>query len=401
MFWLIVICLIVIFGVPLAATIVRREQNSIKPAIHDIGIYKDQIVEVDRDLVRGLINKEEAKSAHNEVARRLLAADKRAAIEQGATAASHKMNWIALVIVCLALIGSVWLYTEIGVPGMRDLPLANRLAAQKAIRDARPDQLTAEANAPALDSKADPGFENLIVQLRKAVARNPKDTTGLRLLVTNEARLGNMIAARMAQEQLMAVLGDTAKHSDFTDTGEIMILAAGGYVSPQAEAELIRALNQNPADPRARYYSGLVLAQTGRPEMTYRMWSTLLEEGPEDAPWIPLIQSQIVQVARAAGIRLSPKTLINPSIEYLRNTTELSTENDAGMIRGMVASLSNRLATEGGTPTEWAKLIRSYGVLGERSSANTVWHDAKEIFKDNPEAMALLTEAARTAEIIN
>jgi cytochrome c-type biogenesis protein CcmH len=311
------------------------------------------------------------------------------------------MNWIALVIVCLALIGSVWLYTEIGVPGMRDLPLANRLAAQKAIRDARPDQLTAEANAPALDSKADPGFENLIVQLRKAVARNPKDTTGLRLLVTNEARLGNMIAARMAQEQLMAVLGDTAKHSDFTDTGEIMILAAGGYVSPQAEAELIRALSQNPTDPRARYYSGLLLAQTGRPEMTYRMWSTLLEEGPEDAPWIPLIQSQIVQVARAAGIRLSPKTLINPSIEYLRNTTELSTENDAGMIRGMVASLSNRLTTEGGTPTEWAKLIRSYGVLGERSSANTVWHDAKEIFKDNPEAMALLTEAARTAEIIN
>ena len=401
MFWLIVICLIFVFGVPLAATIIRREQNSIKPAIHDIVIYKDQIVEVDRDLVRGLINKEEAKSAHNEVARRLLAADKRAAIEQGATAASHKMNWIALVIVCLALIGSVWLYTEIGVPGMRDLPLAKRLAAQKAIRDARPDQLTAEATAPALDSKADPGFENLMVQLRKAVARNPKDTTGLRLLVTNEARLGNMIAARKAQEQLMAVLGDTAKHSDFTDTGEIMILAAGGYVSPQAEAELIRALSQNPADPRARYYSGLVLAQTGRPEMTYRMWSTLLEEGPEDAPWIPLIQSQIVHVARAAGIRLSPKTLISPSIEYLRDTTKLSTEGDAGMIRGMVASLSNRLATEGGTPTEWAKLIRSYGVLGERSSANAVWHDAKEIFKDIPEAMSLLTEAARTAEIIN
>ena len=65
MFWLIVICLIVVFGVPLAATIVRREQSSIKPAIHDIGIYKDQIVEVDRDLMRGLINKEDAKSAHN------------------------------------------------------------------------------------------------------------------------------------------------------------------------------------------------------------------------------------------------------------------------------------------------------------------------------------------------
>ena len=226
------------------------------------------------------------------MARRLLAADKRSAIEQGATLASPKINLIGLSMVGVALIGSVWLYSEIGMPGMPDLPLANRLAAQKELRDARPDQLTAEATAPTLNARADPNFESLIVQLREAVTRNPNDMTGLRLLVTSETQLGNMIAARMAQEKLMALLRDTANHSDFTDMGEIMILAAGGYVSPQAEAQLIRALSQNPSDPRARYYSGLALAQTGRPDMTYRMWSTLLEEGPEGAPWIQLIQSQ-------------------------------------------------------------------------------------------------------------
>lgn len=135
--------------------------------------------------------------------------------------------------------------------------------------------------------------------------------------------------------------------------------------------------------------------------MTYRMWSTLLEEGPEDAPWIPLIQSQIVQVARAAGIQLSPKTLPGPSFEHAKEATELSVENRTGMIRGMVTSLSDRLETDGGSPTEWAQLIHAYGVLGEQGSANTIWHKAKETFKNDPEAMALLTEAARSAEIIN
>lgn len=401
MFWLIVFCLVATFGAPIAMVLIRNKQISVKAAEHDISIYKDQIAEIDRDLIRGVINEEEGKNAHNEVARRLLAADKRSAIEQGATLASPQINLIGLSMVGVALIGSVWLYTETGMPGMRDLPLANRLAAQKELRDARPDQLTAEATAPTLNTRADPNFESLIVQLREAVTRNPNDMTGLRLLVNSETQLGNMIAARMAQEKLMALLRDTADHSDFTDMGEIMILAAGGYVSPQAEAQLIRALSQNPSDPRARYYSGLALAQTGQPEMTYRMWSALLEEGPEDAPWIPLIQSQIVQVARAAGIQLSPTTLPGPSFEHVLKATDLSVEDGAEMIRVMITSLSDRLTTDGGTPAEWARLIHAYGVLGEQGSANTVWRNAKETFKNDPEALALLTEAARSAEIIN
>lgn len=401
MFWLIAIGLVVIVGVPMGAVLLRRDQVSVKAAEQDMGIYKDQMSEVDRDLARGVINEDEAKNARTEVARRLLAADKRAATQESATAASSTTNMIGAGIVGLSLIGAVWLYTEIGVPGMRDLPLTERLAAEKAARDARPDQTMAEAAAPKLDVEADADHESLVAQLREAVSRNPEDPTGLRLLVDNEARLGNLIAARTAQEQLMAVLGDTAKPSDFTDTGEIMILAAGGYVSPQAEAALVQALNRDPRDPRARYYSGLALAQTGRPDVAYRMWSALLEEGPEDAPWIPLIQSQIVQVARAAGIPLTTQTLPGPSAEDVENANEMSTADREEMIRGMVAGLSDRLATEGGTPTEWARLIRAYGVLGERGSANTVWNEAKETFKDNAEAMTLLTEAARAAEIVN
>lgn len=401
MFWLVALGLITIVGVPMVAALLRRDQNIPKAAQQDMGIYKDQMGEVDRDLARGVINEDEAKAARTEVARRLLAADKRATVEVAATTASPNLNIIAVGVVVFALIGTVWLYTEIGAPGMRDLPLQGRIAAEKKARDSRPDQTTAENAAPKLDLETDPQHEGLVAQLRNAVSQNPKDTTGLRLLVDNEARLGNLTAAREAQQKLMDILGEDALASDFTDTGEIMILAAGGYVSPQAESALVQALNRDPRNPRARYYSGLALAQTGRPDVAYRMWAGLLEEGPEDAPWIPLIQSQIGQVARAAGISLSNQSLPGPSAEDVERATQMAPEDRQAMIRGMVGGLAERLATDGGTPTEWARLIRAYGVLGERGNANSIWLEAKETFKNNNEAMILLQEAARAAEVIN
>ena len=39
--------------------------------------------------------------------------------------------------------------------------------------------------------------------------------------------------------------------------------------------------------------------------------------------------------------------------------------------------------------------------LGEWGNANAIWTEAQETFKDNADAMTLLTEAARAAEIIN
>ena len=67
------------------------------------------------------------------------------------------------------------------------------------------------------------------------------------------------------------------------------------------------------------------------------------------------------------------------------------------MIEGMVARLESRLATEGGTTEEWARLIRAYGVLGRPEDAGRIWADAEETFADAPEALATLRAAAREA----
>ena len=65
------------------------------------------------------------------------------------------------------------------------------------------------------------------------------------------------------------------------------------------------------------------------------------------------------------------------------------------MIRGMVAGLADRLATEGGSADEWARLISAYGVLQETEKAQAIWSEAQTVFAEAPEALSIITEAAR------
>ncbi|WP_069300833.1 c-type cytochrome biogenesis protein CcmI [Neptunicoccus sediminis] len=399
MFWLVTAGVIVLVAVPMARVILTRRSAVATAGTRDVGVYKDQLAEVERDLARGVLAPAEAEAARTEVARRLLAADRR--VQSGATDDSFERGPAALALgfVGLALAGSVWLYLEIGRPGMPDMPLQARITAAQEARENRPDQLSAESTAPALSVEIDPAHAELVEKLRAALAQNPEDATGLRLLVDNEARLGNLGAARAAQQQLMDVLGDQAKGSDYTDLGEIMILAAGGYVSPEAEQALVRALNIDPTDPRARYYSGLSLAQTGRPDVAYRMWMGLLQESPPDAPWVPLIRSQIGNVARAAGIAPPDLDAPSPDAQAVQDAQNLSEEDRNAMIAGMVSGLAERLATEGGTAAEWARLIRAYGVLGETARASAIWKEAQTTFANSPNALDLLRAAAQDAEV--
>ena len=75
----------------------------------------------------------------------------------------------------------------------------------------------------------------------------------------------------------------------------------------------------------------------------------------------------------------------------------MSAEDQQQMIRDMVGRLSERLASEGGSAPEWARLIRAYGVLGEVDKAAAIWAEAKAKFNNDTEAMAGLKAAAAAA----
>ena len=141
------------------------------------------------------------------------------------------------------------------------------------------------------------------------------------------------------------------------------------------------------------------MAQNGRPDVALRLWENLLNEGPENAPWIPLIKDQIIDIARLAGVNLSEGQLPGPNSEQIDSAKNMSDQERMEMIQGMVTSLSNRLATEGGSVNEWARLIRALGVLGETTSASNIWKEAQNVFSKSAKDLEILQKAAKAAKV--
>lgn len=404
MFWVVAIGMVCIVLVSIWAAM--RSAGAETGAVpSDVAVYKAQLLAVENDVERGVVTAEEGARLRAEVARRLLAADRGGvtqlqAAPQGATIVAAVAA--AAVIAGGTFAGYVWL----GVPGYDDLPLKTRLAQAEEYYENRPGQAEAEAALPVSAApEITEEFAQLMTQLRAAVASRPDDQRGLALLVRNEGNLGNFPAAYAAQAQLAAARGADVRANDITGIAHYMILAAGGYVSPEAETHLIEALDIDPAHPTARYYVGVMHRQTGRPDLAFGLWRVLLRQSQPGAPWVPPIRAEIMNVAADAGIQYSlpaegaaPTAGRGPNADDVAAASDMSPTDQMQMIAGMVNGLSSRLAEEGGTPAEWAQLIRALGVLGQRDQAAAIWGEAQEVFPD-PVVIIPILEAARDAGV--
>lgn len=375
--------------------------------LHDqatLTVYKDQLREVERDAARGLLGPEDAARTRTEIARKLLAADAVAGTTGHAapqTGAGRKTG-IALAM-SLVLISGVT-YWQIGAPGFPDLPLAERLEMIETARANRPDQAQAEAQAaPAMPA---PGVteevEAMVVQLRQILETRPDDLRGFRLLARNETALGNLRAAWRAQARVVTLMGAEVTADEIATLGELKVLAAGGYVSPEAEADFARALEMQPGNGTARYYLGLMYAQGGRADIALPLWKRLIADSTPDAPWLAPIYAQIERVSIEAGDptpldALPQPGASGPSPEDIEAAGALSLNERMEMIQGMVQGLADRLASEGGPAQDWARLINALGVLGDLNSAAQVWEEARVVFAQDPGALDVLAAAADRA----
>lgn len=369
----------------------------------DVQVYRDQLAEVERDLARGLIAQAEADQIRIEVSRRLLEADRAGRVEAEAPAPQTATLVVAGVVAASVVGGTLGLYQWLGAPGYPDLPLAGRIAAAESARLDRPAQAQAEAEAADAFPPVtpDPEYAAVMDQLRAVLAERPNDLQGHILLAQNEARLGDFVAAHRAQAQVIAIKGDEATAQDYADHADLLVLAAGGYVSPEAEAALREVLARDPVNGTARYYSGLLAAQTGRGDVAFGIWRDLLQASLPTDPWVPPIRAQLPGMALLAGVDYElpeASAMRGPSPDQIEAAGDLSPAERLAMIEGMVGGLSERLATEGGPPEDWARLIRAYGVLGRRDAAAAIWAEAQTVFPDDITRVPIL-RAARDAGV--
>lgn len=376
--------------------------GALREGASDLDVYRDQLAGVERDQARGLIAEAEAERLRVEVSRRLLDADRsaQAAVETGSD--PRRATRVAAALAATAVLaGGAALYLALGAPGYPDLPIELRRQMAEELRSDRPAQEVAEAEAAAMQTpiEPDPRHAELMEQLRATLEERPDDLQGHTLLARNEASLGNFPAARRAQERVLELRGDQADAADWADYALLLVYAAGGYVSPQAEAAAAEVLRRDPSNGAGRYLTGLLHAQTGRPDLAFRIWRPLLEESAPHDPWTLPIRDRIGDVARQAGVDYRPPDPRGPDQDDMAAAADMAPEDQQQMIRGMVEGLASRLADEGGPAEDWARLINALGVLGETDRAGAIYAEAQTAFAADAADLALIDDAARRAGV--
>lgn len=364
----------------------------------DIAIYRAQLSEIDRDLERELLAPDEAERARTEVARRLLAANKEARPAPEKTGPTRGTSVVIAGLIAALGFGTYWM---LGAPGYPDLPLQARLDASAEMRANRPSQAALEAAAPAPPPVSLPDeYVEAIRQLRIIAPNRPDDLEAWERLAFHEVEMRDYAAAADAQEQVIAIKGDAALMSDYQRLLDLLVVSAGGLVSPEAEALIRDILDRDVGNEAARYYLGALYNQTDRPDLALRLWRDIIETGDPNNFHIASARSQIADAAFRAGVEYSVPEARGPSFEQMDAARDMSAEDRSEMIGGMVAGLADRLATEGGPAQDWARLIRAYGVLGDLDSARTVWNEAQQVFVSSMRGMEILTNAARDAGVL-
>jgi cytochrome c-type biogenesis protein CcmH len=326
----------------------------------DVAVYRDQLDEIERDRAAGRIEDPEAAAAQVEVSRRLLAAVDAQAAAPGAppaASATRRRRSVAIAALVILPLGAAAIYLPLGSPGLPDQPLASRHAAEK----------------------QNQSFDSLIAQVEAHLARNPEDGRGWEVIAPVYLRLGRFEDAVRARRNVLRIKGETAERQ--AALGETLAYAAHGIVTAQAKAAFERALVLDPHDAKARYFLGLAAEQDGNHAHAATIWRAMLEGAPADAPWS--------EVVRRALARVEGRS---PSDDDVAAASELSPEQRALMIRGMVERLAERLNRDGSDIEGWVRLVRSYVVLGEHGKARTAVADARRALANAPEKLRRLDE---------
>ena len=123
-FWIIVSIICILISILFYLSITQDTPNLAPNS--DLEVYKDQLINVERDLSRGIITEDEAERIRAEVSRRILELDKR---KQRSLEKETKVTGLifSIVILLIFIAGGSFLYQKFGAPGYENLSQSQRI----------------------------------------------------------------------------------------------------------------------------------------------------------------------------------------------------------------------------------------------------------------------------------
>lgn len=367
-FWIVAVAITAAVTAVLALPLLRSRVARSNPAAHDLEVYRDQIAELERERERGVLTQDEMEAARTEIARRMLAADARLKAQDrqsGKDGKSVVLRAVAAALVIAVPLGAVLLYLQLGDPGAGDMPLHARTDLPAPGQAAEQDQLIAGLEQATRDEPANPEHWLNLGLTYKQMRRYEEAAGALR------KALGLQPPTPMLNSEY----------------GEVLVMASGGTVTPEARAAFEAVLEAQPDDPRAMHYLALGDYQADRTQEALDRWAALIAASPADAPWLGVIREHLAQAAKDLDLDVAD-VMPEPLPPAAGSVPDIA---------AMVAQLAARLAEEPDNLEGWLMLARSYTVLGELEAAREAMASAVQLAPDDPSVVSLQATAIREA----
>ena len=235
-FWVVAVCLIIaalLFLLPPLLTRGNAQREVVRDTLN-VEIAKDKIAELDADLRTGVLSQDQYDRAHQELERSLL--EDVASPARAVSTATNNTSLIAAVLVAIAIPAiTVSLYQHLG----------GGFAA-----------IHPEAAQPAVNTEAHQGtIENMVVQLKERLAKNPSDAEGWSMLGRSYYFLKRYDDAAQSYGKVVEIIGETEPDvlADYADT---VAMASGRSMKGKPYELVKKALSLQPFHEKSLWLAG-------------------------------------------------------------------------------------------------------------------------------------------------
>jgi cytochrome c-type biogenesis protein CcmH len=331
----------------LGRPLMRKSPAVVAEDATDLAVYRDQLAELERERSRGLIETDQAASLETEISRRMLIA---ARSEKPATVTTKPSRLLTTFIALLVPAAGLFIYLAVGRPDLPGMPLAER-------------QLS-PADDPA----------KVLAAIEDVKGRLKRDSSDLDRWAAIGQAYEKLGRPRDAVDTFRIAVGIAPDNISLKAAlAEALIAADGGAVGEEAKQIFSAVPGDADARPEARYYLALAAAQAGDIKEALKEWQALLADSPADASWIDATRDRIAASARSLGLDPAKETPApqppSPQSAEAQSISQMTPEEQADMIRGMVGKLAAKMEANPDNADGWRQLARAYEVLGDKDKA--------------------------------
>jgi cytochrome c-type biogenesis protein CcmH len=330
-------------------------------------IYRDQLLALEKDLARGVINQHDFEITRDELQVRLLDDTENTDVVLTTHTGFLTAKRTAIAISLSVPVFAIGIYMLLGEPS------AMSPAAQ-------------QAKAAPVD---DQQIRQMIDTLAAKLKANPDNPQGWAMLARSYKVVGQNQEAQLAYEKAGAFVNGNPDM--LVDYAELLGIQAGNKLDGKPEKMIAEALKLNPEHPMGLMLAGVALYQRSDFAGALSRWEKLLSMLPPGSEDAQQVQANIDDARSKAGLPAATQSNALPPVPA---------GAAAGMtpdkINEMVDRLAAKLKATPGDLPGWARLARAYKVQGRLDEAAQAYAKTGKLMDTDPDLMTQYADLLAT-----